>query len=291
MRSEVTNEYQPHKKVPLREIGRDEKWLQSQIANDPSIIGLGDLNLFRKELKQASGGRLDMLLSDPESDTMYEVEIMLGATDPSRIIRTIEYWDVESRRYANREHRAVIIAEEITNRFFNVIWLLSRSIPLIAIQLDALAFGDNLLLHFTKVLDLYEAPETGEEQPVGMADRQSWDERSSPEAMALFDRFMKLLSDRSIDAKLNFRQDGIALAGKWNFARIIPRKSGHCLLRFSARLPQDVLREGREKLELAGIPVKAMPGERFSVQLDSKALDKGADILANLVKLGVNLKD
>lgn len=232
-----------------------------------------------------------MLLSDPETETMYEVEIMLGATDPSHIIRTIEYWDVESRRYSNREHRAVIIAEEITNRFFNVIWLLSRSIPIIAIQLDVLTFESNLLLHFTKVLDLYEAPEATDEQPVGIVDRQSWDDRSSPEAMALFDRFVKLLADRSIDVKLNYRQDGIALAGKWNFARIIPRRSGYCLLRFSARLPQDVLREGREKLEQAGVAVKPMPGERFSVQLDAKALDKGADILAGLVKLGVNLKD
>src|SRR5277367_3342006 len=152
----MSPDYLPYEKVELREVGKDEKWLQSQIANDPSILGLGELTLFRKELKQSTGGRLDILLSDPETDFMYEVEIMLGSTDPSHIIRTIEYWDVESRRYPNREHRAVIVAEEITNRFFNVIWLLNRSLPIIAIQLNVLKVNEGILLHFTKILDIFE---------------------------------------------------------------------------------------------------------------------------------------
>ena len=80
-----------------------ERWLQQQIAENPSILGLGDLKLYRTEVKQSADGRLDMLLTNPETETLFEVEIMLGATDPSHIIRTIEYWDIESRRYANSE--------------------------------------------------------------------------------------------------------------------------------------------------------------------------------------------
>jgi len=76
----------------------------------------------------------------------YETEVMLGATDESHIIRTLEYWDKESRRYLDKDHRAVIVAEEITNRFFNVIWLLNRSIPIIAIQLNALECDGKLIL-------------------------------------------------------------------------------------------------------------------------------------------------
>jgi hypothetical protein len=149
-----------HERVYLRDIGMDERWLHQRILEDPSILGLGDLAVFRNEKIQLLGGRLDLLLQDTESEpvTMYEVEIMLGVTDESHIVRTIEYWDVESRRYPNREHRAVIVAEEITNRFFNVIWLLSRSIPIIAIQLNAIRLDGKLLLHFTKVLDLSSRP-------------------------------------------------------------------------------------------------------------------------------------
>ena len=81
------------------------------------------------------------------------------------------------------------------------------------------------------------------------------------------------------------------MAGKWNFVRIIPRKSGRCLLKLNARLPQDVLIERREKLEKAGVAVKAMTGERFSVQLDSQTLNHGEQILLELVRRGVNLND
>jgi len=71
-----------------------EKWVQKQIADDPSVLGLGDLVLRDKERNQTGAGRLDILLQDPETLKRYEVEIQLGATDESHIIRTIEYWDI-----------------------------------------------------------------------------------------------------------------------------------------------------------------------------------------------------
>ena len=77
----------------------NEKWVQDQIAEDPSILGLGDLVLKDKERIQQNAGRLDLLLQDPETLKRYEVEIQLGATDESHIIRTIEYWDIERKRY------------------------------------------------------------------------------------------------------------------------------------------------------------------------------------------------
>ena len=74
-----------------------EKWLQDIIENDPSVLGLGELTIIERERKQSSGGRIDFLMLDPETKTMYEVEVMLGSTDESHIIRTIEYWDIEKK--------------------------------------------------------------------------------------------------------------------------------------------------------------------------------------------------
>jgi hypothetical protein len=62
-------------------------------------------------------GRLDLLLQDVDTNRRYEVEIQLGKTDESHIIRTIEYWDIERKRYPQYDHCAVIIAEDITSRF------------------------------------------------------------------------------------------------------------------------------------------------------------------------------
>ena len=73
----------------------NETWVQKVIAEDPTILGLGDLILKDKERIHPKAGRLDILLQDAESKRRYEVEIQLGKVDESHIIRTIEYWDVE----------------------------------------------------------------------------------------------------------------------------------------------------------------------------------------------------
>lgn len=77
----------------------DERWLQNVIADDPSILGLGDVVVKDKERIHRGLGRLDLLLQDEEGHGRYEVEIQLGATDESHIIRTLEYWDIEKRKY------------------------------------------------------------------------------------------------------------------------------------------------------------------------------------------------
>src|SRR5438552_6422742 len=130
----------------------NEKWIQDRIADDPSILGLGDLVLKDKEKIQPRAGRLDLLLQD-DADTprRYEVELQLGRTDESHIIRTVEYWDIERRRYPQYDHCAVIIAEDITSRFLNVISLFNSAIPIIAIQMTAFAITDQVALVFSTV--------------------------------------------------------------------------------------------------------------------------------------------
>jgi hypothetical protein len=66
------------KSLSIRSCGYDEYWLQDQIADNPSCLQLGDLEVIFRERKQTSGGRLDILLKDPEDDSMNEVEVMLG---------------------------------------------------------------------------------------------------------------------------------------------------------------------------------------------------------------------
>ena len=65
-----------------------EDTIQKFIFDNPSVLGLGDLSPVQREKIQPSGGRLDLLLAD-DNGTRFEVEIQLGATDPSHIIRTI----------------------------------------------------------------------------------------------------------------------------------------------------------------------------------------------------------
>src|SRR2546422_10306019 len=85
-----------------------------------------------------------------------EDEVQLGKTDETHIIRTIEYWDIERKRYPQYDHCAVLVAEDITSRFLNVISLFNGSIPLIAIQMAAFQIGERVALAFTTVVDELE---------------------------------------------------------------------------------------------------------------------------------------
>lgn len=189
-----------------------EKWLQGLIAEDTTLLGLGDLQVKELERRQPRAGRLDMLLADPDTHTRYEVEIQLGATDEAHIIRTIEYWDIEKSRYPQYEHVAVLVAEDITSRFLNVISLFNKAIPLVAIQMSALEVGGYLTLHATRVLDLMQMGTDEEDEPGGATDRDYWVAKSSVDSVALADRFLELVNQVSPGLSLKFNRHYIGLA-------------------------------------------------------------------------------
>lgn len=64
------------------------------IAEDPRILGLGDLEMKDQERMQPRAGRLDMLSVSRKPTHAMRWKFGLGATDESHILRTIEYWDI-----------------------------------------------------------------------------------------------------------------------------------------------------------------------------------------------------
>lgn len=203
----------------------NEKWVQQRIEEDPSILGLGELTLRQSEKIQQSGGRLDILLQDDASDTRYTVELQLGRTDETHIIRTIEYWDNERKRNANYKYVAVIIAEDITNRFYNVISLFNKSIPIIAIQLKAIKYNDEIGLYFTKVLDLITPDE---EQEAGeIVDKVYWEKRGSKDTVRLTEKVLTYIEEFVGGFNLKYNKHYIGLSQNdiaKNFVTFTPRK-------------------------------------------------------------------
>ena len=168
----TTYEYVKHQKLLLKTHSEfNKRWIQEKIAEDPSILGIGELILKDKERNQPGAGRLDLLFQDPDSNLRYEVEIQLGKTDKCHIFRTIEYWDLERKRYPQYDHVAVLIAEDITSRFLNIISLLNGFIPLVAIQLNAIQIEHQITLIFTIVLDHRLGLASDEEEEQEITDR------------------------------------------------------------------------------------------------------------------------
>lgn len=228
-RAGTTYKYVKHKKLLLKTHPEfNEKWVQSKIAENPSILGIGELILKDQERNQPRAGRLDLLFQDPDSNLRYEVEIQLGKTDESHIFRALEYWDLERKRYPQYDHVAVLIAEEITSRFSNIISLLNSSVPLIAIQLNAIQVGNQVALVFTVVLDQHLGLALDEEEERETTDRIYWEKRSSKTSVWMADQVLNLLKtlDPELDLKYNKFYISVSKDNKpFNFVIFRPKKA------------------------------------------------------------------
>ena len=271
--------------VRIRDLGLDEKWLQKEIEEDPSILGFGpDVQVFRREKKIASGGRIDFVLSDTDQDRHYEVEVMLGTLDESHIIRTIEYWDLERQRYPDLEHRAVIVAEEITSRFFNVIRLLNRAVPLIAIQLTAIKLEGGIILQFTKVLDIYQETVPEIEQAGDPVNRAFWDKRASKASMEVVDQLVSMLDSNFGSPRVTYNKNHIAVGTSGtNFAWLHPPKEApHLHLR--VRSGEDGRDATIQKLSEVFPYVRPFQSDLITIKLSTKDLKENKPIVEGLLK-------
>ncbi len=264
----------------------NEDMIQKYIFNDTKVLGLGDLTPIMREKKQPSGGRIDALLED-ESGTRYEVEIQLGATDPSHIIRTIEYWDVERKRYPQYDHCAVIVAEEITGRFMNVISLFNGSIPLIALKLSAYKNGDNISLVFTKIIDRLTFG-TDAEESYEETNRNYWESRVPSKMLKLVDSMHKTFCDLISGYDLNYNKFYIGLAKRGvskNFVYYIPRKN---FLYFYIKSKE--MQEYTSKLEQSGLEAQYITRENsYEIRINSiDDVETNYDLLKEMITSAKN---
>ena len=270
----------------------DEGWVQNLIEDDPSILGLGDLVVKDRQRKQPRAGRLDLLLQDPETLRRYEVELQLGQTDETHIIRAIEYWDLEKKRYPHYEHCAVLVAEDITSRFLNVISLFNGTMPFIAIQMQAYEVGEKITLVFTRVMDEFSRGliDDDEDELAVPADREYWVGRATKETVALADELLKKLHEFDPSLELNYNKPYIGLKREGradNFVSFMPRKKN---IIFELKLPQtDELNQKIDDAELDQMEYHKRGG-RYRFRLTKDDIGSKSDFLLKLAKRAYELR-
>lgn len=252
----------------------------------PAILGLGDLVVKDKERIHPNAGRLDLLLQDPETLKRYEVEIQLGETDESHIIRTIEYWDIERKRYPQYEHAAVIVAEEITSRFLNVVQLFNGAIPLIALKMTAYKVGNEYALTFVKVLDEMVYGLVDEDEPVSEpSDRMFWEtKRGSKATLVIVDHLLKLINEVEPGATLNYNKHYIGLEVNGSVMNFVSFNARKVHVNMNIKLGQT--KEIDDLLEEAGIDTMPYRSQwrLYRLRLESIPDAKQREVLLQLVK-------
>ena len=263
----------------------NERWVQERIAEDPSILGLGDIILKDKERIQSGAGRLDLLLQEADGNRRYEVEIQLGKTDESHIIRTVEYWDIERKRYPQYDHTAVIVAEEITSRFLNVISLFNGTIPLMAIQMNAVQLGGSVSLVFTTVLDQMRFGLVDEDEEVHEAtDRAYWENRGSKATVAMADELLEILRNFNPQLELKYNKFYIGMAKDGqpdNFVIFRPQKNA---IRVEPRLQKTETTEAA--IEGAGLDVMDYDNKwgRYRIRLQKGDVKRHHEVLRQVLE-------
>jgi hypothetical protein len=267
------------KKIFIRNAGKDEYWLQDLIYENPRILGLGELIPVSKEKRQSTGGKLDILLKSPEDNAMYEIEVMLGETDPSHIIRTIEYWDLEKRRYPQRQHFPVLIAETFNRRYFNVIQILSLNVPMIAIQADLLEVSGQKIINFTKILDIYE--EQAEDDETSVVNETTWSS-SANWTLQTAKELLSIINSTGQILKLNFTQSYVALINsKGNAYWLYKRTEPKSYLGFKEK--DDEKTEAiKNILDKSAVPFTYNKYQEFLIVVDKEFVKKNKEIFVKV---------
>ncbi len=260
----------------------NESWVKKRIMEDPSILNLGNLEVLAAEKIQPTWGSFDLLLYNDETNERFEVELQLGKTNESHIIRTIEYWDIERRRYPKYNHTAVIIAENIPPRLLNVISLLNRSVPLIAIQFKAIKVEDKVFLDFTTVLDETMLGIDDIEEDREPASRQYWINKGLEKSMELADKIIEIVREINPEYSLNYARHYVGLSRNGisnNFIYLNPKLYG---IKLNIKLgPDDEL---QNILEASTLTVDYNRPNIYTIKLNEKNIDENRCQIKELIR-------
>jgi hypothetical protein len=212
--------------------------------------------------------------------------VELGSTDESHIIRTVEYWDIERKRYPQYEHAAVMVAEEITSRFLNVIQLFNGAIPLIALKMTAYRVGDNYALTFVKVLDEITYGLVDEDEPVAEpTDRLFWEsQKGSSKTLRLTDQLLKLINEVEPRAILRYNKHYIGLGvdgAPMNFVTFVPRR-GHVIMHIKLAKSK----EYDDQFQEAGTEMLAYDAQyrQYRIHVDSELEGSQRELMLGLIR-------
>jgi ClpP class serine protease len=181
-------------------------------------------------------------------------------------------------------------AEDITSRFLNVIGLFNGFIPLIALQMSALKFGDQITLVFTKVLDAVALGMPEEDEEVqAVTDRAYWEQRTTKETLGLVDEMFDMVKTFAPELELKYNKFyiGVARDGQPNnFVIFRPKRNS-----FRAEIRLGSSPDIDQQLENAGIDVMDYETRwgRYRLRLVRNDLKKHSELLLKLFKMSYGI--
>lgn len=166
--------------------------------------------------------------------------------------------------------------------------MLNRSVPIIAIQLNALKVDNNIILNFTKVLDLYEVPEDEEQLAGEEVSRPYWEKKADPKSIELMDKITQVSVDKYPNTRITYNKHHIAVGTeRRNFMWFYPRKSPFC--RFKIKLDREEVEELSVNLEQLGISFSVRKEDEIAISINLTEYKKHKELVEAIVVKSIQL--
>ena len=196
---------------------------------------------------------------------------------------------LKRKRYPQYEHCAVIVAEDVTSRFLNVINIFNGIIPLVAIQMQAYEINDGIALTFTKVVDELQLGEDDSTVIVkGTTTRKDYEESIPKQILDLVDALYGMLVQINKEYELTYKKYYIGLirAGVVNnFIQFRPKQN---FLKLTFKYNQSS--ELEKSVENAGFDIMNYDQEwrEYTIRVTPKEYQVNKDLLKEIVKKAYN---
>jgi len=114
----------------ITDLGKDEAWMASWLADQPQRLGLGTLEV-------ADGNDDDdRSLVATDEDRCFSVDVQLGEMEASRGFGVLDNWARNRVRHPDKSHVAVLVTEVVSDRYRTTLETLAEHLPLVVVELQ-----------------------------------------------------------------------------------------------------------------------------------------------------------
>ncbi len=114
----------------VSDLGKDEAWLQGWLKEQPTRLGLG-------ELEVADGADDDDQRSfvAVDDERCFSVDVRLGEMEASHGFQLLDNWARNRVRHPDKTHVAVLVSESASDRYRTTLETLAEHLPLVVVEL------------------------------------------------------------------------------------------------------------------------------------------------------------
>jgi len=115
----------------VTELGKDEAWMASWLSEQPSRLGLGEMDVADSAIEDD-----DHSFVATDDDRCFSVDVQLGEMEASRGFGVLDNWARNRVLHPDKTHVAVLVTEVVSDRYQTTLEALAEHLPLVVVELQ-----------------------------------------------------------------------------------------------------------------------------------------------------------